>query len=75
LDRDFYRRDWAHASYGLVWLDVTDDRAAEFIRRFIKHPAFDTQAKRLGIVARVHSDGIVYWQLNQRSPKSVAWPQ
>jgi len=74
LDRDFYRANWAHASYGLVWLDVADDRAAGFIRRFLKHPAFDTQAKRLGIVARVHTDGIAYWQVKPRPPKSVPWP-
>jgi hypothetical protein len=61
LDRDFSRADLAHASYGLVWLDVGDDHAAEFIRRFLRHPAFDTQAKRMGMVARVHSGGIVFW--------------
>ena len=33
LDNDFYRRDWAHASYCLVWLDVRRRDAAEFIRR------------------------------------------
>ena len=41
LDRDFHRRDWAHAGYCLVWLDVPDDHAADFIRRFLRHPAFD----------------------------------
>ena len=51
LDRDFCRPDWAHASYGLVWLDVADDRAAEFIRRFLRHPAFDTLSlwERVGV--------------------------
>jgi len=73
LDQDFYRPAWAHSNYGLVWLDVADDRAAEFIRRFLKHPRFDTKAKRLGIVVRVHADRIVCWHLKQRSPQSVAW--
>ena len=40
LDRDFYRADWMHSSYCLVWLNVADERAAEFIRRFLKHPRF-----------------------------------
>ncbi|HWY74571.1 MAG TPA: hypothetical protein VN281_03085 [Verrucomicrobiae bacterium] len=74
LDGDFYRADWAHPNYALVWLDVTDDRAAEFIRRFLRHPAFTTQARRLGTVARVHSEGISFWRTRGRSPKSVAWP-
>lgn len=47
LDRDFFRRDWAHAGYGLVWLDVRRREAAEFVRRFLRHPEFDTQARRM----------------------------
>ena len=74
LDRDFCRPDWAHASYGLVWLDVADDRAAEFIRRFLRHPAFDTQAKRMGAVVRVHADGVSYWRVAQSVPTSTGWP-
>src|ERR1051325_2322863 len=69
LDRDFYRPSWAHASYGLVWLDVADDHAAEFIRRFLRHPSFDTQAKRLGTVMRVHAGGIVCWRGRHRAPQ------
>ena len=47
LDRNFFRHDWAHAGYCLAWLDVRRREAAEFIRRFLRHPAFDTQAKRM----------------------------
>jgi hypothetical protein len=48
LDKDFCRPEWLHPRYGLAWLNVSDDYAAEFIRRFLKHPEFDTQLKRLG---------------------------
>ena len=74
LDGDFYRPDWAHSGYALAWLDVADDRAAEFIRRFLKHPAFDSQARRMGAVARVHAEGIGYWRVGSVSPISVPWP-
>jgi hypothetical protein len=73
LDQDFYRSDWIHPAYCLVWLDVTDDRAAEFIRRFLRQPAFATKVKRMGIVARVHAGGVNYWQTRNRS-LSVLWP-
>lgn len=73
LDRNFYRPDWAHSAYCLVWLDVRGRQAAEFIRRFLKHPAFDTQAKRMGKVVRVHADGLLCWRLGESSPKSAAW--
>src|SRR6266487_6008175 len=60
LDRDFFRADWAHANYCLVWLDVRRRDAAEFVSRFLRHPAFDTQARRLGTVARVHTGGVLF---------------
>ena len=75
LDRDFYRRAWIHLSYSLVWLDVPPREAAEFIRRFLRHPAFDTQAKRMGIVARVHAGGVTYWRAQQRSLQSLSWQE
>jgi hypothetical protein len=74
LDRDFYRRDLAHPGYCLVWLDLRGSQAAEFIRRFMRHPSFDTQAKRMGGVARVHVGGVLWWRARQRSLQSLAWP-
>ena len=73
LDRHFYRRDWIHPSYCLVWLDVRRREAAEFIRRFLRHPIFNTQAKRIGIVARIHETGVTYWQARQRTSQSLLW--
>jgi len=75
LDRDFYRPDWAHAGYGLVWLDVRRQEAALFIRRFLRHRAFETQAKRMGVVARVHADGVVWWRVGKRLAESTLWPK
>ena len=74
LDRHFYRRDWAHSGYCLVWLDVRRREAAEFTRRFLRHPAFDTQAKRMGVVARVHADGVTFWRLPGRNALAFSWP-
>ena len=74
LDHDFYRRDWVHSRYCLVWLDVKRRDAADFMRRFLRHPSFNTQAKRMGSVVRVHGDGITFWRNQQRSPQSVRWP-
>ena len=75
LDQDFYRHDWAHSAYCLVWLDVTDDKVAEFIRRFLRLRAFNTQAKRMGIVARVHANGVSFWETGNRSLQFVLWPE
>ena len=49
-DHDFYKADLRHLGYCLVFLDVAFDEAAEFIRRFLRHTAFRTQAQRMGRV-------------------------
>lgn len=54
-DHDFYKADLRHLRYCLVFLDVAFDEAAEFIRRFLRHTAFRTQAQRMGRVVRVQS--------------------
>lgn len=73
LDRDFYRRELAHQRYCLVWRDLRGGQSAEFIRRFLRHPTFNTQAKRMGVVARVHPKGVFWWQAKQRAPQSAIW--
>jgi hypothetical protein len=72
-DEDFFKVSLAHAHYALIYLDVTDTETAEFVRRFLGHPAFDTQAKRLGIVARVRPGGVQFWRKGQSGLQTVQW--
>ncbi len=37
MDSDFYKRRLCHARYCLVYLDVEQPRAAEFVRRLLRH--------------------------------------
>jgi hypothetical protein len=32
-----------------------------------------TRAKRMGTVARVHADGLLYWRVAESVPRSAAW--
>jgi hypothetical protein len=73
LDRDFYRADWSHADYCLAWLDVRRCDAGQFIRRFLRHGVFASQAQRMGVVARIHGEGITFWRTPQGRPGSVPW--
>jgi hypothetical protein len=52
LDWDFYTADLCHARYCLVYLDVSREECAHFVRRLLAHPQLDTQAKRMGAVIR-----------------------
>lgn len=72
-DEDFFKVSLSHAHYALIYLDVSDTETAEFIRRFLKHPAFETQAKRLGVVARVRASGVRFWRKGKSGLQKVEW--
>jgi hypothetical protein len=73
LDWDFFDATLCHPAYGLVWLDVRADDAAHFTRRFLKHPRFNTQAKRMGVVARAHHGAIDFWRRNRAALEQAHW--
>jgi hypothetical protein len=66
LDHGFYHSTLLHQRYCLVFLDVWEDEAAEYIRRFLRHPEFRTQTQRMGKVVRVRHRSMSYWQIHVR---------
>ena len=73
-DRDFYKPTLRHADYCLVWLDTASHETALYIRRLLGHPAFNTEAKRLGHVIHVSANGFHYWHLRVEAEQSASWP-
>ncbi len=73
LDEDFFDRRLCHARYCLVWLDMAAKFSALHIRRFLKHPSFDTEAKRMRKVVRVRPNGIEFCEMVARASRSVVW--
>jgi hypothetical protein len=73
-DKDYFNRSLIHPAYCLVWLDLYDGDAALFTRRFLHHPRFNSHAKRMGKVVRVHPARIDSWQRGKQGQQSVAWP-
>ena len=72
-DRDFSGPARCHPAYCLVWLSVRQDFLAEYARRLLRHPKFDTMAKRLGTVLTAGPTGIVVFERHRRTSKRVAW--
>ncbi|MDO8539874.1 MAG: hypothetical protein Q7S40_05485 [Opitutaceae bacterium] len=72
-DQDFFQKELCHPTYCLLYLDVCADDAAEYVRRFLRHPLFDTQAKRMGVVARAHHEGIEFWQRIRAGRQRANW--
>ncbi|MBI1928467.1 hypothetical protein HYR99_30020 [Candidatus Poribacteria bacterium] len=74
-DLDFYDRRLCHSRYCIIHLRVEKDEVAFFIRRFLRHPDFNTYPKRLGKVVQVRSAELRYWQRNAPEEHSVNWPR
>ena len=72
-DQDYFQQRLAHPAYSLVWLDLYDGLAAEFIRRYLMHPRFKTTAQRMGTVARVHRNGVHFWERNRSGLQNLPW--
>jgi len=72
-DSDFYAPDLRHQRYCLVMAAVGQNEAAAFVRRFLRHPGFDTQAKRMGRVVRLSHVGLAVWCLRAERESHTAW--
>ena len=75
LDLDFYKRQLCHPNYSLVFMDVDSRQAAIYVRRVLRHPEFNTQAKRMGTVIRAEPSGLTVWWLHAEQEERVVWPQ
>jgi hypothetical protein len=72
-DHDFYKPALRHPRYTLVLLDVDMDEVADYVRRFLRHPAFRTQAQRMGKVIRVRPTGLSWWELDDTTEHATSW--
>jgi hypothetical protein len=72
-DSDFYRPDLRHRSYCPVVADVGQNEVATFVRRFFRHPDFDTRAKRMGKVPRISHAGIAFRRLRSHLEVHSVW--
>ncbi len=72
-DLRFFRRDVCHRRYAIVVLGVGQYDVATFVRRFLRHRAFDTQAKRMGNVIRLSPAGLACWQLGRTAETYRLW--
>jgi hypothetical protein len=72
-DHGFYHRSHVHSSYCIVYHDVPLAEMAAYIRRFLRHPQFNTHAKRLGKVIRVTRQRIEFWQRGRSTKSVIRW--
>jgi hypothetical protein len=72
-DADFSHPRLCHPAYCLVYLKVSELDIAEFVRRVLRHPALNTQAKRMGAVIHASPAGLrVWWRHTEE--EALEWP-
>lgn len=72
-DRDFFDHSLCHANYCLVNLNVDKNDAAVFIRRVLRHPALNSDTKRMGKVIRVTGERLYIWHLRTEEQEKLIW--
>jgi hypothetical protein len=72
-DLGFFDRRWCHAGYALVCQAVGQNEVARFIRRFLRLPAFNTKAKRMGTVVHVGPAVLRIWRLHRSKQEKMRW--
>lgn len=74
-DDGFYQSTLCHPSYCLVYLAVGQYEVASFVRRFLRHPLFATQANRRGTVVRVSHGTLRAWRFRQAAEEVSSWSE
>ncbi|MCP4356495.1 MAG: hypothetical protein GY796_00560 [Chloroflexi bacterium] len=74
-DSDFFNHKLCHQRYCLVYMDVDKYEAAIFVRRALRHPELDTQAKRMGAVIRVSHRGLSLYRMHTGELAFFNWPK
>lgn len=72
-DLGLYERPLCHARYCVVALAVGQYEAAHFVRRFLRHRDFNTQANRMGKIIRVMHTGLAAWRLHAEHEVRLSW--
>jgi len=72
-DLDFCDHTLCHPRYCLVFLAVEKNEVAVFVRRLLRHPEFDTKAKRMGTIVRLSHAGLSLWRVNAEREVHFDW--
>ncbi len=62
-DTDFFKKEFCHLNYCIVFLDVEKTEVAYYIRKFLTHPLFNNNYKRLGKIIKLNQTYIQYYIL------------
>ena len=70
-DLGFFRAPLRHANYCLVALTVPVLETAQYISKLLRHPDFNTRAKRNGRVVRISTKSIAFWEIGRMQQRTI----
>jgi hypothetical protein len=76
IDNDFWDRRFCHPDYAILYFALRTDQQGfipDLLRTLLHKPEFRTRAVRMGKVARVHPDGVDFWQYRVSRRVHLAW--
>jgi hypothetical protein len=59
--------------YAIVVAVVRQYDVAAYVRRFLRHPKFDSFVHRAGKIIRIAPSGMAWWQLRRHEENSANW--
>jgi hypothetical protein len=72
-DLGLFKRELCHSRYAIVCLQIPDSEVATYVKRFLRHYEFDTNAKRMGKVVRLSPKKIQCWSVKKETESEVPW--
>ena len=72
-DIGFFRRRLCHKNYCFVVLTGLPTDSALWIRRFLRHSEFRTQALRYRRVVKLTATALTFWQLDRDNRQKTSW--
>ncbi|MDQ6844176.1 MAG: hypothetical protein M3Z92_07480 [Bacteroidota bacterium] len=64
-DTDFFKKQFCRSNYCIVFLDVEKYEVAFYIKKFLSHPLFNNNHKRLGKINQIKSNlySVLYFKI------------
>jgi hypothetical protein len=77
IDDAFWDRRLRHNGYCMLYFVLRHDEQRdlpELLHRLLRLPEFRTRAARMGRVARVSREQVLFWQLHDETLHAIEWP-
>lgn len=72
-DLGFFRAPLRHANYCLVVLTVPVLETADYVSKLLRHPHFNTRAKRNGKVMKISTKSITFREIGRQRQTTTRW--